>query len=133
MKLCNICLVEKDIDDFYKHPHTRDKRQSSCKKCSVKYHTNRNRTTKYNWRKYQYKYTYGITVDEYQTMVEQQGGVCLICCQPEKNKNLSVDHCHKTKKVRGLLCGKCNVGLGYFNDSEEILEAAIIYLKNSAG
>jgi len=83
------------------------------------------------------KNNFGLSAQEYQSMSRFQGGVCAICGQPERRlardrsgpRNLSVDHDHKTGDVRGLLCGGCNGGLGYFCDSVEILEAAIKYLK----
>ncbi len=77
------------------------------------------------------KYEYGISIEIYNNMVVQQNGLCAICNQlPTSGKKiLYVDHCHNTKKVRGLLCHKCNVGLGYFEDDITRLEAAIAYLK----
>lgn len=76
------------------------------------------------------KRDYAITPDDYAQMKEDQGGVCAICGQPEtmKKRDLSIDHCHKTKKVRGLLCNTCNVGLGRFNDSAELVRRAFVYL-----
>jgi hypothetical protein len=59
-------------------------------------------------------------------MEEKQEGKCLIC---KKTGKLVVDHCHSTKKVRGLLCNNCNVGLGAFKDNCEFLSDAVIYLK----
>jgi protein-arginine kinase activator protein McsA len=56
-------------------------------------------------------------------------GKCNIC--NKKEKKLHVDHCHKTKKVRGLLCGSCNKGLGLFKDDKESLLEAAEYLKRS--
>ena len=58
-------------------------------------------------------------------------GVCDICGNPESSKRflLSVDHNHKTNKIRGLLCGSCNKGLGGFKDDASLLQKAIIYLK----
>lgn len=74
---------------------------------------------------------YGITLGEYNVLDESQNGLCAICRNPQNNKkNLSVDHNHKTGKVRGLLCHKCNVGLGMANDNVEVLESMISYLKN---
>ena len=75
---------------------------------------------------------YGMTQDEYEMMYESQNGLCAICenkCVNKQHKgNLCVDHCHETKKVRGLLCHKCNTMLGLANDNPEILEKARNYL-----
>lgn len=82
-------------------------------------------------RAYQLKAKYGITLADYETMLEQQNGVCAICRtlgdQPRR-KFLCVDHCHTTKKVRGSLCSGCNAMLGQARDQIIILEAAINYL-----
>lgn len=82
------------------------------------------------------KQKYGVTLDEFNAIRELQGGVCAICQQPEseldyrtkKQRRLAVDHCHDSKRVRGLLCAQCNKGLGCFSDSPERLHAAIAYL-----
>lgn len=82
---------------------------------------------------------YGIDYAEYQRMLIAQKGVCAICEQPETKlqfgaiRMLSVDHDHDTKKVRSLLCGNCNMGVGYFCDDVEILRKAIAYLQRHAG
>ena len=72
---------------------------------------------------------------EYRELLEKQNGNCAICKKPEKRrdkfgrlKSLAVDHCHTDGHVRGLLCADCNVALGYFGDSPDILESAIRYL-----
>jgi hypothetical protein len=77
---------------------------------------------------------YGMTVDTYYKMNEDQKEVCKICgnkCMT--GRELSVDHCHKTGKIRGLLCSKCNSGLGSFQDNVENMLKAIEYLKESHG
>jgi hypothetical protein len=81
------------------------------------------------------KSTYGITVDDYDALMEQQNGVCAICLKPEtvigsggEVKALAVDHCHKTNRVRGLLCNNCNRALGLLNDEIDLLRAAVGYL-----
>lgn len=72
---------------------------------------------------------YGITPLEYQELLMKQKGVCAICSKTCIYKlRLSVDHDHKTNKVRGLLCGNCNTGLGKFKDDKLIMQKAIIYL-----
>lgn len=80
---------------------------------------------------------YGITLKQYLKMFEKQKGLCLICLLPEdsidsrsgKIKNLSVDHCHQTGKIRGLLCASCNHTLGFAKDNIVTFERAIAYLK----
>ena len=74
------------------------------------------------------KKSFGIDIAEYEAMLHRQGGKCAICSQPDKNFNLSVDHCHGTKRVRGLLCSQCNFGLGCFKDRTDLLRRAIGYL-----
>lgn len=79
------------------------------------------------------KTAFGITLADYNTVLSAQGGVCAICGKtPEQNKRrLAVDHCHNSNKVRGLLCGNCNRGIGYFKDSIQFLQTAIKYIRKS--
>jgi hypothetical protein len=79
---------------------------------------------------------HGCEIEQYQALLEAQGGKCAICGTEEGHRSrygrvcrLAVDHDHSTGKVRGLLCNNCNRGLGRFKDSIESLEAAISYLK----
>jgi hypothetical protein len=74
---------------------------------------------------------YGITAAEYNRMLDAQGGVCLICKRSCSNR-LALDHYHATGRVRGLLCVKCNCGLGNFCDNPDLLRAAIRYLEPDA-
>jgi len=83
------------------------------------------------------KHNYGITPEEYKEKVKKQRNRCALCGNKETHKDhrsgkvrvLSVDHDHKTNKLRGLLCGNCNRGLGMFKDSIDLLLKAIKYLK----
>ena len=74
------------------------------------------------------KRVFGISEEEYLTLAQEQGNTCAICHKSSGTRRLSVDHEHGTKKVRGLLCGRCNVGLGMFMDNTMILANAIDYL-----
>lgn len=76
------------------------------------------------------KINYGINIEEYNKMFLEQGGNCKICKihQSELNKRLAVDHCHESGKVRGLLCAKCNTGIGLLQEDISILAEAIKYL-----
>ena len=94
---------------------------------------------------YQLKYKFGITMEEYQLLLESQGGTCALCnglnnIRRKGTHNgepitmaLSVDHNHKTGKVRGLLCNGCNTSLGKFKDNPILLEKAIKYLRDTNG
>jgi hypothetical protein len=73
------------------------------------------------------KRLYGISVAEYDALLAKQGGVCAICRQHSKRR-LCVDHCHLTGTVRGLLCDRCNLGLGYLKEDQASLVAALAYL-----
>jgi len=75
------------------------------------------------------KSRYGITVAEYNEMLLSQGGRCKICEQECSSGTLSVDHDHVTDEIRGLLCRKCNAGLGNLGDTLALLERAVLYLK----
>ena len=85
---------------------------------------------------YEVKRRYGITLKQYNEMKDSQNNVCAICGNPEidvdkrtnKVRDLAVDHCHTTNKVRELLCRGCNQGLGNFQDNLELLQKAIDYL-----
>lgn len=75
--------------------------------------------------------TFGLSREAYDEMLKKQGGKCAICRMHEtctRNNFLSVDHCHETKRVRGLLCMRCNRANGLFRDNVKILKAAIKYL-----
>lgn len=74
---------------------------------------------------------FGLTPEDYQEMLAQQNNVCAICGRRDRNKSLAVDHNHTTGKVRGLLCGRCNTGLGQFQDDIRLLASAIVYLEDN--
>ena len=77
---------------------------------------------------------YGISLATYRKMLKAQGGVCAICHQPEtlrqygKVRSLVVDHCHRTEKIRLLLCNRCNSVLGLVMESRKLLREMIVYL-----
>lgn len=77
-------------------------------------------------KEYALIHTYGITLDEYTEIYQKQKGLCAGCYEQMK---LSVDHCHKTQRIRGLLCIKCNTILGFVNDDIQILKSLISYLE----
>jgi hypothetical protein len=88
---------------------------------------------------YQMFQNFGITPIQYNEMVAKQDNKCAICKtdKPGGKGRWHIDHCHKTNVVRGLLCQKCNMGMGHFGDNVEVLQKAINYLTgfeyNNAG
>src|SRR5204862_7451311 len=80
-------------------------------------------------REYHLKRTYGITIEQYDAMLEAQGGVCMICKEPRpEERTLHVDHDHKTGKIRGLLCFRCNNAIGDLRESFDLAQKAADYL-----
>jgi hypothetical protein len=84
--------------------------------------------------------TYGITLEEYLALQDQQGNLCAICRKPARGKpngraradhvpSLHVDHCHTSGRVRGLLCGNCNTMIGLAGEDSKVLLAAVEYLE----
>jgi hypothetical protein len=88
-----------------------------------------------NWK---LRNVYGITPEQYDEMYHNQGGKCAICIREiawdgsrGSSDNLHIDHDHETKYVRGLLCGRCNLGIGQFEDRIDLLQNAVLYLQSS--
>lgn len=78
----------------------------------------------------QLKLRYGITLEIYKQMLDDQGDVCAICfLECTTGRQLAVDHNKETKQVRSLLCSNCNNGLGRFNEDPELLKRAIDYIE----
>lgn len=158
-KKCPNCKKKKDESEFSRDKHKKDGRCSWCKRCirdnknkkrqklySESYYllnkqhilhmqkerkiSNPDNKKKIAMRG-RLKYYYGITIDEYNSLFVKQQGCCAICGkhQSEFERALYVDHDHKTGKVRGLLCHKCNVGIGMFGDNKTLLIEAAKYLE----
>ena len=109
---------------------------------------NRDKTKKYDQkralkyscrsRKSCLKYHYNLTLEQYDEMLQKQNNVCAICQKSEtvkdktgKVKHLFVDHCHKTNQIRGLLCHRCNMGIGYLQDNFNLCNKASEYLRKA--
>ena len=97
---------------------------NNCKICSDI--QNKNRKNKLRWGRILKEYS--LTETDYKKIIKKQEYKCAICFQKINEKNTHVDHCHKTMRVRGLLCSKCNQGIGLLNDDINILKSAIEYL-----
>ena len=137
MKVCSKCKIEKFISEFYRASHCDKGVRPECKNCNGKMHKDRiKRKGKVHFserRRVLLKYKYKISIEEYEERLKTQNGTCKICHKIEliKNGHLSVDHCHKTKRIRGLLCHQCNAGLGFFRDNIDFLNDAVKYLEEN--
>lgn len=131
-KICIKCKVEKPTQDFRKHSNGNNK----CRDCINAYERqirlNNYEHCKNLSRIRHLKNEYGITLEEFNKMNEEQNGLCAICKKPENPSlcdSLSVDHNHTTGKIRALLCRKCNSLLGLANDNALHLRLAADYLE----
>jgi len=140
-KVCGHCEQLKPADQFSPNPEARSGLHAYCKACNctltkesaAKRDPELRKTTS---RKFHLKKKYGLSLEEYQQMWEEQGGVCKVCGRPEgrvtnpegKVSSLSVDHNHETGEVRGLLCHACNTALGQLNEDPAIIQNLLGYL-----
>ena len=151
MKKCSKCKEEKEPTEFYKRSKN-GKLRSICKECTNndarewqsrnrdkvvksvrKWESkNKDKVKEYDRRK-NLKAKYGITLEFLEGLRTGQGSKCKVCNLHEDSldRPLVVDHNHKTGEVRGLLCHKCNTGLGLLKDSPRILKQALEYLEEN--
>ncbi len=128
MFICTSCKVEKPRSEFHADKSHSTGIRSQCKTCA------KTRPNAYS-RHYMLQADYGLTLPEYEVMLNKQGGVCAICKKPEtveiagRMRSLAVDHDHHTSKVRGLLCSRCNLGIGRFDDDADLLDEAARYIR----
>lgn len=80
-------------------------------------------------RAYMLRTLYGLSMDDFKAMLDAQNGGCALCLKKQRKKNLSVDHDHETKRVRGLLCQRCNRMLGGFEWDTGVLKRTIAYME----
>jgi hypothetical protein len=145
-RVCSKCKKEKNLTtDFYPQSSSRSHRADGylrkCKKCTLEYNKKiaAKPTFKENVWANKLQYRYGITVEDYNFLLQQQNYSCAICktkdpsSKRKSSNKFHVDHCHSTGKVRGLLCNSCNAAIGYLNDDENNLIAALRYLRRSQG
>jgi hypothetical protein len=135
VKTCSKCKLNKSLADFRRCRTSKDGHKPQCAECQRldgKRWKAENREkvraqNKKDWR----KWAYGLTNEQFSDMFQSQQGRCSICQTVMVKPN--VDHCHKTGRVRELLCNGCNAGIGIFDESVERLQAAIAYLRKFGG
>lgn len=121
---CSMCGVYQPWSEFYPKPNGPNERYNRCKRCTRLARKLRDRR---------------LTIEQYQKMIDDCDNKCMICGREETRVNkqikevepLSIDHCHKTGKVKGLLCQSCNSGIGSFGDEIDGLKKCLYYLDNN--
>lgn len=149
MKFCPKCKQVLPLEAFNKNQSKKDGLVGYCKTCMAAYgktYRAKNITKARKWekawrdrnrdsckkadRRHKLKKLYSLTEAEFSAMIARQLGGCAICGQQFKvSLHTHVDHCHVTKKVRGILCAKCNLMLGHAKDSLALLRQAAEYLE----
>jgi Recombination endonuclease VII len=131
---CRDCNCPLTIDNTFPAKGNKTGRDYICKDCKHKKHMaylekNKEQVKKYlRYRNIARKY--GLTEQEFTTLLDSQNGTCAICKATDGGKyGFAVDHNHDTGAVRGILCISCNTGLGRFGDSLPLLETAATYLR----
>ena len=127
MKKCPKCREEKAGHEFTTSTFTKCGLQSWCKECNRIMERARHESRKSYNRDDLLRSEYGVSLDEYNEILTEQNGVCWIC--QKATTKMCLDHCHETGEIRGILCNKCNIGLGHFQDDIALLERALEYMK----
>jgi hypothetical protein len=131
-KVCSGCKVEKDLSLFPNDKRVKSGIKAQCKAC-VSVINKKNREIR-GWtekdRDVRLQRAFGLKPGQYAEMLEEQDYKCAVCgaTEQENKKRLAVDHCHKTGKIRKLLCHKCNCALGMVDDNKDTLSSLISYL-----
>ena len=129
MKVCSICKNKKSVTEFHKSIKNKSGLRGECKLCQNEYNENWRRANPEKAKSSQLKTRYGITLSEKQQMIENQKGKCALCSVDLIDlKKTHLDHCHITKKIRGILCQHCNHMLGHAKDNIQTLKNAVQYL-----
>lgn len=147
-RTCTSCNETKSLQDYYFESNKKGEKRprAICKLCHSEYNKNWEKNNKdkaaAKTKRYRHKYPektravalkryFDMTLEELRQIEKEQNTSCMICKihQDDLGETLCVDHNHKTKNVRGILCRRCNLALGHYNDDINLLESAIKYLK----
>jgi hypothetical protein len=134
IKACPDCRRFYDASHFHPDTRMKDGLVSSCRKCRNRKATNWQRRNPRSKRNTHLKAKFGITIEQFDSMLANQNYQCAICMSsdPKGRGSFHVDHCHKTGTIRGLLCHDCNTGIGKLGDTSQALQKAVDYLERFA-
>ena len=132
MKECTKCGAIKELTEFGNYTYKgQPRKRAACKSCKNAQQIKRYSEAPEVHREYLYKKKYGISIQEYDELLDAQGGCCKICGTdtPNGQGRFVIDHNHVSGEIRGLLCSTCNTGLGNFFDNPQFLKNAATYLE----
>ncbi len=146
MITCKVCKVKKPRDDFYADLSKKNGLRPECKKCTrqrvAEYRQRNPEKVKQGYHRYntsehgrkirrvlKLRTQYKLTPKQHGQIYLDQNGCCALCDEPVAYEKINTDHDHDTGKVRGLLCHRCNMGLGFWGDSVKGFQRAIRYLE----
>ena len=129
-KYCPRCQTVKELSEFGRNRAEKSGRTAYCKPCHNTVMAENKAKNHGSVRGYHLKRRYGLTEAEIGTFAERQGGLCVICLY---RRPLHVDHDHASGDYRGLLCFRCNGGLGQFKDETAVIRRAVDYLEGRLG
>jgi hypothetical protein len=129
-KACSTCKEEQPASEYWKNTASFDSLDYQCKTCkrASRPHQDKTNAKVYarNWNRF--KHT-GFTIQEFDSKLEEQNFQCAICLTTEPGgRDWNADHDHSDGQKRGVLCRKCNLGIGHLNDDPEVLQRAIEYI-----
>lgn len=140
LKRCTCCGETKPVDDFYRASANPESvryryRAQPCKRCT--------KGVRKRWRDenadvllgrqigYNIRARYGVDLEDYETHLAAQGGGCAICGTPPGKRRHHIDHDHQTGAIRGILCNRCNTGIGLLGEDIALMERAAAYLEGA--
>jgi hypothetical protein len=136
VKTCSKCKKMKPVTEFHLRSKEEPWPKSACKECHrsrARQYWRENPISKEVQKEKNLRNSFGIGLEDYNRMLQQQDNCCAICGKNADNfpKSLAVDHDHTSGKIRGLLCMYCNTALGKFEDSKQNLLNALSYLERN--
>lgn len=129
-RICINCTTEKPLKEFHRSKYGELGRSVKCGECAKAYANKKSKGRKYERKGYQLKIRYGISLETFRALLQTQENSCAVCRVElsAESRSAVVDHCHKTGRIRGILCRQCNTGLGHMKDSRKVLTLAAAYL-----
>lgn len=130
VQICYSCKQEKPLSDFWKDKTKRLGVGSECKDCHKQrkhlFRKENKEEMRAYYRRWHLQNKYGLTIDQYRDILNQQDGKCGACGSTHR---LVIDHCHTTGTIRGILCDNCNKALGQVHDSTATLRGLIDWIE----